>query len=100
MGEREDINERCDCVYGRKLVSAILGRVAMDIDGLSVELRGGFYKTTNNRMEMMAVIEDLAYLTDAREVVVYTDFQYIANAINQGWAPPMASQWLAAQPQG
>ena len=49
------------------------------------EISGGERDTTNNRMEMMAVISALETLKEACEVDLYTDSQYIVNAIEQGW---------------
>ncbi len=50
------------------------------------ELSGGFRLTTNNRMEMMAAIVGLAKLKAKSSVTLYTDSQYLVNAITQGWA--------------
>lgn len=50
------------------------------------ELSGGYRTTTNNRMEMMAVIEGLRALKRGTHVIVHSDSQYVVNAINQGWA--------------
>ncbi len=42
--------------------------------------------TTNNRMELMAAIKSLAAITDEDcEVNLYTDSQYIVDAMNKGW---------------
>jgi len=49
------------------------------------ELSGGEPMTTNNRMELTAVIEALSLLKEKCAVTVYTDSQYIASAINEGW---------------
>ena len=50
------------------------------------ELFGGFRKTTNNRMELLAVILGLAALKkEALTVIVYSDSSYVVNAINKGW---------------
>jgi ribonuclease HI len=50
------------------------------------ELSGGFRLTTNNRMEMMAAIVGLASLKSQCLVTLYTDSQYLVNAIAKGWA--------------
>ncbi len=50
------------------------------------ELSGGFRRTTNNRMEIMAAIEALRALKEPCRVTLYTDSQYLANAISKGWA--------------
>lgn len=54
--------------------------------GHAKELSGGFKRTTNNRMELMAVIEGLKALkTNSIPVVVYSDSQYVVNAVMKGW---------------
>lgn len=50
------------------------------------EISGGFKLTTNNRMEILAVIEGLKMLKRRCRVTVYSDSQYVVNAINNGWA--------------
>ncbi|MBK4737527.1 ribonuclease HI [Noviherbaspirillum pedocola] len=52
------------------------------------EIFGGERNTTNNRMELMAVIEALAALTRPCEVVLHTDSQYVQKGISEwihGW---------------
>ncbi len=49
------------------------------------EYSAGYEKTTNNRMEMMAVIAGLEALNRPCEVDVYSDSQYVVNAFNQHW---------------
>jgi ribonuclease HI len=50
------------------------------------ELSKGYRKTTNNRMELMAVIVGLQTLTKTHlPVTIYSDSQYIVKAIEQGW---------------
>ena len=53
--------------------------------GRGKELSGGERETTNNRMELRAVIEALSALKEPCEVELWTDSQYIARAINEGW---------------
>ena len=50
------------------------------------ELCGGDVATTNNRMELTAVIEGLAALNERCEVHITTDSQYVVNGITKGWA--------------
>ncbi|MBQ9964892.1 MAG: ribonuclease HI [Clostridia bacterium] len=50
------------------------------------ELCGGEKQTTNNRMELTAVIEGLKALNERCEVLVTTDSQYVVNGIEKGWA--------------
>jgi ribonuclease HI len=50
------------------------------------ELSQGFRLTTNNRMELMAVIEGLkAIKNNTLPVIIYSDSQYIVNAVEKGW---------------
>lgn len=49
------------------------------------EMSGGEPETTNNRMELKAVISALEALKEICEVELYSDSQYIVNAINLGW---------------
>ncbi len=59
------------------------------------ELSSGFRRTTNNRMEILAVIAGLEALTRPCAVAVWTDSSYVCNAIKQGWAKKWRSQgWM------
>ena len=49
------------------------------------EISGGDKMTTNNRMELISVISALEALREPCEVELFTDSQYVANAINLGW---------------
>ena len=50
------------------------------------ELSAGYKKTTNNRMELMAVIAGLEALRyDQCEVTIYSDSQYVVNSVEKGW---------------
>lgn len=49
------------------------------------ELTQGYKKTTNNRMELMAVIVGLEALNRPCEVEVYSDSKYVVDAFNQHW---------------
>jgi len=50
------------------------------------EISGGFRLTTNNRMEMMAVIAALEALKEPCQITLYSDSQYVVNAMTKGWA--------------
>lgn len=50
------------------------------------ELSGGFRKTTNNRMELLAVIVGLEALKRPCHVAVWSDSAYVCNAMEKGWA--------------
>ncbi len=49
------------------------------------EMSGGEKQTTNNRMELLGVINALQALREPCIVDLYTDSQYICNAINRHW---------------
>ncbi len=53
--------------------------------GAEKELSGGEAETTNNRMELTAVIAALEALKEPCRAKIHTDSQYIARAINEGW---------------
>ncbi|ABP67488.1 ribonuclease H [Caldicellulosiruptor saccharolyticus DSM 8903] len=53
--------------------------------GIKKVLKGFEENTTNNRMELKAIIEGLKALKEPCKVTVYTDSAYIVNAINQNW---------------
>ncbi len=55
-------------------------------NGVEKELSGGDPETTNNRMELMAVISALEALKEPCEVTLCSDSQYVCNAISKGWA--------------
>ena len=59
------------------------------------ELSGGERNTTNNRMELMGVITALKALNRPCTVDLYTDSQYVVNAIEKGWARKwQANGWM------
>ena len=54
--------------------------------GVEKELCGGEAATTNNRMELTAVIEGLKALKESCEVIITSDSKYVIDAITLGWA--------------
>src|SRR5215213_3067868 len=61
------------------------------------ELSQGYRLTTNNRMELMAVIAGLEALKKpGLNVTVYSDSQYIVKALNEGWL----NKWMATNFSG
>ena len=54
-------------------------------NGVEKELSGSQAETTNNRMELTAVISALGALKEPCEVTVYTDSKYVCDAITKGW---------------
>ena len=60
-----------------------------------VERSQGYRRTTNNRMEVMAVLAALHATADAgsvRDTIVYSDSRYVVDAIEKGWATRWESQ--------
>ena len=54
--------------------------------GTERELSGGAAETTNNRMELTAVIEALRLLKEPCIVELYSDSKYVIDALEKGWA--------------
>lgn len=50
------------------------------------ELSGGDAQTTNNRMELLAVINGLAALKEPCDVTIQSDSRYVVDGIEKGWA--------------
>ena len=64
-------------------------------NGHEKELSGGEANTTNNRMEMLAVIKALEALKEPCEVTLTTDSRYVCDAVNKGWAKKWkANNWI------
>ena len=61
------------------------------------ELSGGYRYTTNNRMELMAVIAGLEALKkEGLKITIYSDSQYVVKAVEQGWL----KNWIATNFKG
>lgn len=64
-------------------------------NGIEKEISGGEPHTTNNRMELLAVISALQMLKEPCEVTLYSDSQYVCNALERGWAKKWKAQgWM------
>lgn len=61
------------------------GAVMLDAAGRRKELSQGFRNTTNNRMELLAVIVALEALKMPCDVTLYSDSQYVVKAIEERW---------------
>ncbi len=57
----------------------------LNFKGKEKILSGGEENTTNNRMELMAVIQGLESVKDSQIIKVYSDSAYVVNAFNQNW---------------
>ncbi len=55
-------------------------------NGKEKEISGGEAMTTNNRMELMAVIFALRALKEPCAVELYSDSRYVIDALSKGWA--------------
>ena len=64
-------------------------------NGIEKEIVGSERDTTNNRMELMAVIAALEILKEPCEITITSDSQYVVNGINKGWAKKwQANGWM------
>lgn len=57
----------------------------LNYNGIEKVVSGGESMTTNNRMELTAVLEGLSCLREPCEVDLYSDSAYTVNAIVEGW---------------
>ena len=64
------------------------------------ELSQGYARTTNNRMELLAVIVALEALKRPCDITLYSDSQYVVNAFNQHWVDGWLKRgWKNSQKQ-
>ncbi|MBR3864254.1 MAG: ribonuclease HI [Clostridia bacterium] len=70
----------CSCNPGPGGWAAIL-----NYRGIEKQISGGNVSTTNNIMELTAVIEGLKMLKEKCDVTLYSDSSYVVNAIEQNW---------------
>ena len=69
--------------------------VVLICNGKFLELSKGFKFTTNNRMELQAVISGLMALKKKSRVTVYSDSQYVVNGFEKGWVLKWnANNWM------
>lgn len=65
------------------------GAFIIDRENLDVRhVEGSFVKTTNNRVELVAVIEAINSLSlqeRVKEITIYSDSKYVVSAVNEGW---------------
>ena len=60
------------------------------------EIGQGYKKTTNSRMELLAVIASLELLKEPCRVSVYSDSRYVVDSVNKGWL----ESWSAGKFKG
>jgi ribonuclease HI len=59
------------------------------------EFSGGYRRTTNNRMELVAAIRGLQALKEPCHITLFSDSQYVVNGVSKGWAQRWKSRgWL------
>lgn len=69
----------------------------LSYNGQEKELSGGERDTTNNRMELSAVIAGLKALKEPCTVELYSDSKYVVDAIEKGWAASWRKKgWIKA----
>jgi ribonuclease HI len=65
--------------------------------GKEKELSAGYRRTTNNRMELLAVIKALEALKkEGLSITIFSDSQYVVKAVSEGWL----KNWLATNFKG
>lgn len=90
---------------GKENANGGWGFIALYDGELATEGYGGEKDTTNNRMEMTAVINACYYYdnklnTEPAECVIYTDSAYIHNCITQGWWKTwVRNNWINSKKQ-
>lgn len=72
------------------------GYGAVILDGAKrKEISGGYKHTTNNRMELMAVVESLKQLPKGSSVLLHSDSKYVVDSVNEGWLEKWAAnRWM------
>lgn len=66
-------------------------------NGHEKELSGGEADTTNNRMELTAVIRGIEALNERCELTIYSDSKYVVDGITKGWAKGWRARgWVKA----
>lgn len=67
------------------------------IEEKTVEIYGGENNTTNNRMELKAVISALAYLRKKRDIILFTDSKYVMKGIQEWIQKWKTNNWKTSQ---
>ena len=70
---------------GKGGYGAILRYIGLSGKIFEKKISKGFNMTTNNRMELLAVVDSLSLLKKPCNVKLYSDSKYVVDAINQGW---------------
>ncbi len=70
----------CSCNPGKGAYASILRSGGKDIEYIKA-----FKHTTNNRMELLGVIEPLESFVSFQKINIFSDSQYVVKAVNEGW---------------
>ena len=70
---------------------------SIEIDEKKIELSGSENNTTNNRMELKAVISALAYLRKKRDIILFTDSKYVMKGIQEWIQKWKTNNWKTSQ---
>jgi len=68
----------------------------LEFNGYEKELSGGNLYTTNNKMELLGVIEGLKALKEPCNVEIYSDSKYVVQAINEWLKNWVKNNWKTA----
>jgi ribonuclease HI len=96
MTDKEDLEEVTIYTDGGCLTNPGPGGYGVVLlhSGRRRELSGGYKLTTNNRMELMAVIKGLESLKEPCQVTLHSDSRYVVDGIQKGWAKKwQANNW-------
>ena len=69
----------------------------IEIDDKKIELSGSENNSTNNRMELKAVIHALDYLNEKRDIIIFTDSKYVMQGIQEWIKKWKTNDWKTAQ---
>jgi ribonuclease HI len=75
----------CDGSYQPKINTGGWASIILKDKKIIKKLYYGLKDSTNNRMELMAVIETLKYFKDPVNITIYSDSQYVVNSVMLGW---------------
>ena len=89
----ESYEAYCDGSYQSSINSGGWSSVILKDGKIIKRLYQGYIGTTNNRMEIMGVLETLRYFKEPVNITIYSDSQYVVNAISMG----SAKSWFEKQ---
>lgn len=75
----------CDGSFQPKINTGGWASIILKDGKVIKKLYSGLINTTNNRMELKAVIETLKYFKDPVNITIYSDSQYVVNSVVMGW---------------